>query len=47
MMEEVHPLAADFRMSAERVARDAYLNWLTRIMGGWLTPGQGGRSRLL
>jgi len=34
-------IAADLQSSAERVVRDPYLNWLTRIMGGWLTPGDG------
>ncbi len=40
-MMEAPQLATDFQLSAQRVARDAYLNWLTRIMGGWLTPGDG------
>jgi len=34
-------LAAELELSVERVRRDAYLNWLTRIMGGWLVPGDG------
>ena len=34
-------IESDFQSRAERVARDAYLNWLTRMMGGWLTPGDG------
>jgi len=34
-------LAAELQVSAERVSRDTYLNWLTRILGGWLTPGDG------
>jgi hypothetical protein len=39
----INPLsiAADLQLSIERVTRDTYLNWLTRIMGGWLVPGDG------
>jgi hypothetical protein len=34
-------IATELQSSVERVTRDPYLNWLTRIMGGWLTPGDG------
>lgn len=32
-------LEAGLQSSVERVKNDAYLNWLTRILGGWLVPG--------
>lgn len=40
-MPQLTSVAADLQATSERIRRDAYLNWLTRIMGGWLTPGDG------
>jgi hypothetical protein len=38
-MTNAASIEADLQSSIARVHRDAYLNWLTRILGGWLAPG--------
>lgn len=37
----IHPLSIKFHESDRNVRSDEYIQWLCRIVGGWLTPDNG------